>query len=115
MHQRIRPIIAAALVLVVCRAAFDQAGAKVVRDDKGSPANPAIEAGGHHLPTSQSARFPYSLIGVIAGEDLRIGTCDIWPWRSFEAFSFHRLGAHRRMTVRRLDRAAFHRISPLVK
>jgi hypothetical protein len=115
MRPRIQYIIVTALALVVCRAAFDQAAAKVVRDNKGTPANPAIEAGGHHLATTSSPQFPYSLIGATANEDRWIGTCSIWPWQSLDSFFLHRHGRRERMTPRRFDDAPFNRFPPLVK
>jgi hypothetical protein len=110
MSPRIQYIIASALVLVVCRAAFDQAGAKVVRNDKGAPANPAVEAGGRHLSTAQSLLFPYSLIGAIANDERWIETCGIWPRRSL-----HNHGFNERKAERPFEDGRFSRFPPLVK
>jgi hypothetical protein len=94
------PIIAAALVLVICLAALDQAKARVVRDDQGAPANPAVEAGGHRLLTAPSPSVPYSLIGAMANEDRWVGACSIWPWKLLDRFSLRPGGARARMTIR---------------
>jgi hypothetical protein len=115
MRPPLQHLIATALVLVVCHAAFNQAAAKVVRDNKGKPANPAIEAGGHHLLTASSAQFPYSLIGATANDERWIGACNIWPWKSLDAFALHRHTPHSRMTPRPFDDPPFNRFTPLVK
>jgi hypothetical protein len=106
MRPRITHIIAAVLVLVVCRAAFDPAGARVTRDDKGGPANPAIEAGGHHLTKKDSAAIPYSLIG---SESNPVGACSIGSWRRLESLVLHRHGFRGRAIVRRISTIPFNR------
>jgi hypothetical protein len=112
MRPRIHHFIAIALVLVVGHAAFDQAGAKVVHDGKGAPANPAIEMGGLHVPAGPSAQFPYSLVGAIANQNRQVGACDVWSWRSSDRFALHRRS---RMMARRFEAARFSRFHPPVK
>jgi hypothetical protein len=109
MRPRITHIIAAALVLVVCRATFEPTGARVTRDDKGTPANPAIEAGGHHLTNKNAAAIPYSFIGAISSESNPVGSCSIGSWRRLEALVLHRHGIRGRAIVRRISTIPINR------
>jgi hypothetical protein len=110
MRPRILYIIAAALVLVVCRTAFDDAGAKITRDGKGSPSNPPVEAGGYHLTKGTSAPVSYSLVGAVANESQWVGTCSGGPWRLFDMISQQRNGIHGKAFVRRINANRFNRL-----
>jgi hypothetical protein len=91
MLARIQRILAAILILVVCRWAGDQAAATVVRDMRTGSGNPAVESGGHHLLPGPPPAVPYSLIGAIeAGSRWCLPV--VWPWRLFGSFALHRHG-----------------------
>jgi hypothetical protein len=114
MRPSIPHIIAVALLVVVCRGAVDQAGAKVVRDGKGAtPANPAVEAGGLRRQSAAPPQIPYSLIGAIAGQDRWIGACSIWQSGLLDSLSVHR--ARARTTLRPFNDTPFTRFPRVVK
>ena len=83
MLPSIMRIVAGAFVLALSPGAVDQGQATVVRDSRTAPANPAVEAGGHHLRSREPAYFPYSLIGAIASEGQSCAPIVVWPWRWF--------------------------------
>ncbi|MEA2739551.1 MAG: hypothetical protein QOH05_2858 [Acetobacteraceae bacterium] len=87
MLPGIMRIVAGAFVLVLCRGAVDQGQATVVRDNRTAPANPAVEAGGHHPRSREAPYFPYSLIGAIASESQWCVPIIAWPWRLFGSAS----------------------------
>jgi hypothetical protein len=89
MLPHIKRFIIAAFVLVLCHAAVDQGSATVVRDGKNGPANPAVEAGGHHPMTKQPPAVPYSLIGALGDGAQWCMPRFAWPWRMFDTFPRH--------------------------
>ena len=94
MHRRIRLILAAVAVLLVCRAAADQAGATVIRDGKAAPSNPAVEAGGKKPLGTGGDRvpdnIPYSLIGAFPISYPWFEPCLEWPWQFLGRIRWHR-------------------------
>lgn len=95
MRPRIMRIIAAVLVLVVCRAAVDQARATVVRDGRAGSGNPSVEAGGHPVAPGKPPLVPYSLIGAVQAESQWWIPNFTWPWRMFGSFGTHRRHSER--------------------
>ena len=89
MSPRTIAIIAAALILVLGRAAFDTGSATVVRDAKGATANPAVEKGGYHPQPMAPPPVPYSLIGAIADDNRWFPSCLAWPLSRFRPLSLH--------------------------
>jgi len=93
MYPRIRPIVAAAVVLVLCRAPAHQGAARIIRDGKDRPTNPAVEAGGYPLPFRRDDTgplvIPYSLIGAIWAENRWLPPCIVWPWRIASPFPMY--------------------------
>src|SRR5271165_4622600 len=94
MCPRIRPIMAAAVVLVLCRAAVDQGTAKIIRNGKDGPVHAAAEAGGHPLPLRGNDNgppvvIPYTLIGPISAENGWFPPWVVWPWRMVSPFPMH--------------------------
>ncbi len=73
-------VLAAALVLFLCRTAEDQGVARVVLDSKDEHANPGVDGGGHHLPPQPPKGVPYSLIAAIASEGRWLEQCAMRPW-----------------------------------
>ncbi len=90
MRPHVTRSIAAALVLILCRGAVDTGAARVIRDDRSGPANPAVEVGGHRLSSGPPPAIPYSLIGAIADEHRWFTDCAVWPWNLFGSISFRR-------------------------
>jgi hypothetical protein len=88
MHPRIMQIAFATLVLLMCRAGADQGRATVVRDSRAGSGNPAVEAGGYHLPHGPPPPVPYSLIGAIATESNSCVADAAWSRRWFSSFRF---------------------------
>src|SRR5271165_6767699 len=91
MYPRILPIMAAAVVLVLCRAPAHQSAAKIIRDGKDGPLNPAVEAGGHPLPFGGNGNGPpvvisYSLVSAIWPDNRWFPPCIVWPWRIVSPF-----------------------------
>lgn len=115
MCSRTNQLIVAAVILAVLRANLDPAGARIVRDDKGPPANPAIQTGGLQLLTGPAPQIPYSLIGAIASDNRWVGGCNIWSWRLFDAFSLQRFGTRTRIFVKPFGDAPFNRFPPSAK
>jgi hypothetical protein len=90
MHVRIRPVVAAALVLLLSHAATDHSAATVVQDGKTGPSNPAVEIGGQPLKAGDKAlspAIPYSLIGALRS------ACFDWPWGMFSRSYWHHANA----------------------
>ncbi len=103
MHPRTRPIIAAAVVLVLCRAATHPSEATVVRDGKAGPFNPAVESGGHRLTADDTdkrsaATIPYSLIGALQAAYYWFPPCIGWSASMFGPF-WHHHGVHGHMAM----------------
>lgn len=90
MRTRIVCGIAATAILLLCLTGFQQASAKLVRDGKAAASNPAVEAGGHHLPSQPDPAIPYSMIGAVASEGHWIMQCALWPWRQFGTLAWFR-------------------------
>jgi hypothetical protein len=67
MRPLLRPIVAV-LVFILCQQ-VSQAMARVVRDGKTAPSNPAVEAGGTRPAPQSPPQVPYSLIGALASEE----------------------------------------------
>ena len=57
MSLRIKPVIAIAMILVLCHAALDRGEAKVVRSDKNGPVNSPVEVGGQRPATPSSGKI----------------------------------------------------------
>ena len=97
MSRSIRLMIAAASVLVLCRAATDRSEATVVRDGKGGPVNPAVEVGGHRLDVKRPAMaIPASLIGALRPAYPWLPSCVAWPLGGFGSFYWDPGGEVRR-------------------
>ena len=93
MHPRIRLIIAAAFVLILCRTMAVQAS--IIRDGNTKQFNPAVEAGGHPLPPKGQDNqlrvvIPYSLIGSLWAGSTWFPPYIAWPWSVFSPFYGHR-------------------------
>jgi hypothetical protein len=93
MGAHIARVVAAALVLILWRGGVEQGKATVIRDSRGGPANPTVEAGGHHLPPAPPPPVPYSFIGPVAAEGRWYAPCLVWPWRVVGSFTRPRHGA----------------------
>jgi hypothetical protein len=93
MHRRIRLMMAAVAVLLLCRVAADQAVATVVRDGKAAPSNPAVEAGGAKPVGGSHERGPdnisYNLIGTLPMSSPWFQPCFEWPWQLFGRIRWH--------------------------
>jgi hypothetical protein len=89
MARRPSLIIAAAAVLVMCRAAAHHGQATIVRDGKSGSSNPAVMSGGQRLPSHQPpAAIPYSLIGALWRDDQCYPPFAAWPLGGFGSFDF---------------------------
>ena len=99
MHKNIGRLIAATLVLALCRAGTDPGQATVIRDRQGSP---AVESGGHRLSNHKPPAIPYSLIGAIQTAGLFYGPYPLWP---YPLWQWHMLGSFSRHQP-----SSFHRI-----
>lgn len=89
MGARIRPMVVAAVVLVLCRVAMDRGEATVVRDGKAT--NPAVQAGGQPLrSTAPQDRISYNLVGAIGSNNGWWASGALWPWSALGWFPWHR-------------------------
>jgi hypothetical protein len=106
MRPRNTIVLVGAAVLLLCRAAADPGGAKVVRDPGGPASNPGVETGGLHLPPQPPPPIPYSLIGAIASDGAWLMQCALWPWQQFGAMGWfrHHWPVDERRTLRRIER-----------
>jgi hypothetical protein len=89
-------IIVAAALLILCQAVADRGEATVVRDGKGGPVNPAIDAGGQRLAPAAPTAFPYSLIGALWADDQCFPPFGVRPWPVVNLFDSRRHGVFRR-------------------
>jgi hypothetical protein len=82
MPPRIRLISAAAVVLIVCRAA-DRGEATVVRDGSAATGNPAVQTGGWRVRGSPPPDIQYNIIGGMGPFYPWFPSCAAWPWTAF--------------------------------
>jgi hypothetical protein len=81
MRRYFALVAAAGLVLVMAYGWDHPAAAKVVRDGRLGPANPAVAVGGVRLRGTPRPAVQYSLIGALAAEGRWFSQCAVWPWR----------------------------------
>jgi hypothetical protein len=89
MSPRIKPMIAIALILVLCHVALDQGEAKVVRSGKNGPVNPPVEVGGYRPTKASPGNISYD---IIVGAPLGYGwfaPCVLWSWNLVRPFRLH--------------------------
>jgi hypothetical protein len=90
MRPRLSYVLTVAVVSLLSQTAINPGVAKVVRDGNGPVSNPAVEAGGHRLPSLAPPPVPYSLIGAIVLESQWMLQCAAWPWQQFGSFGWFR-------------------------
>jgi hypothetical protein len=115
MHPRIPLIIAATLVLVLCRTATTQAS--LIRDGNTKQFNLAVEAGGYPLPAKGQDNqlrvvIPYSLIGSLWASPAWFPPYIGWPWSVFSPFYGHRHDVIRRTIGTSRDSGLINRPGP---
>jgi hypothetical protein len=114
MFPSTRHIFAVTLVLVMCHAGAKEGRTTVVREGHSASGNPAVEAGGHHLPPGPPPAIPYSFIGAMETENQWCAPIAAWPWRMFGSFASHfhfgrglQFGARLHFGARRNHAASF--------
>jgi hypothetical protein len=90
-------IIAAAALLILCQAVANRGEATVVRDGKGGPVNPAVQAGGQRLAPAAPTAIPYSLIGALWADDQCYPPFGVRAWPVVNSFDFRRHRVFRRI------------------